>query len=131
MVNGYYPLQHGIRVPTQSYEIISSWNHNSRNETKHQLILDVCFRNGPLVELNNHNGCRRIPVKCDALREPVLMRKPQNSVIDLDSLKSKLLWLTICLLMKYSQNKVVKICPFQPKRPKLKMDQIEKLRPFF
>ena len=24
-----------------------------------------------------------------ALREPVLMRKPQNSVIDLDSLKSK------------------------------------------
>ena len=59
------------------------------------------------------------------------MRKPQNSVNDLDSLKSKFFGLTICLLMKYGQNKEVKIWPFQPKRPKLKIDQIEKIRPFF
>ena len=47
------------------------------------------------------------------------MRKPQNSVIDLDSLRSKFLWLTICLLIKYGQNKVVRIWPFQPKKAEI------------
>lgn len=54
-----------------------------------------------------------------ALREPVLMRKPQNSVIDLDSLKSKFFGLTICLLMKYGQNKGVKIWLFQPQKAEI------------
>ena len=55
-----------------------------------------------------------------ALWEPVLMRKPQNSVIDSDSLKSKFLLLTICFLMKYGQNEVVKIWPFHPKKAVIK-----------
>ena len=54
------------------------------------------------------------------LWEPVLMRKPQNSVIDSDSLKSKFLLLTICFLMKYGQNEVVKIWPFHPKKAVIK-----------
>ena len=61
-----------------------------------------------------------IEIVYNALWEPVLMRKPQNSVIDSDSLKSKFLLLTICFLMKYGQNEVVKIWPFHPKKAIIK-----------
>ena len=54
------------------------------------------------------------------LWEPVLMRKPQNSVIDSDSLKSKFSLLTIHFLMKYGQNEAVKIWPFHPKKAVIK-----------
>ena len=47
------------------------------------------------------------------------MRNTQNSVIDLDSLKSKFFGLTICLLMKYGQNKGVKIWLFQPQKAEI------------
>ena len=65
-----------------------------------------------VLVLNHGRVAKERPNK--ALWEPVLMRKPQNSVIDSDSLKSKFLLLAICLLMKYGQNEVVKIWLFQP-----------------
>ena len=67
-----------------------------------------------VLVLNHGRVAKERPNK--ALWEPVLMRKPQNSVIDSDSLKSKFLLLKICFLMKYGQNEVVKIWPFHSKK---------------
>ena len=71
-----------------------------------------------VLVLNHGRVAKERPNK--ALWEPVLMRKPQNSVIDSDSLKSKFLLLKICFLMKYGQNEVVKIWPFHPKKAVIK-----------